>query len=103
MFWSKNEKNRYTPAFPSFFYIKVGFKGYTLHGHVFVMICSCKNVVHFPVAPQHLMYNGIISFSKYVFLLCVGNNFISAKNWLHWEYKRLQNRVLNDSLYLSIF
>ena len=27
MFWSKNKKNRYTPAYPSFFYIKVGFKG----------------------------------------------------------------------------
>ena len=27
MFWSKNKKNRYTPAHPSFFYIKVGFKG----------------------------------------------------------------------------
>ena len=35
MFWSKNKNNRYTPAYPS--YIKVGFKGYTLHGHVFVM------------------------------------------------------------------
>ena len=30
MFWSKNKKNRYTPANPSFaiyIYIKVGFKG----------------------------------------------------------------------------
>ena len=27
MFWSKNKKNRYTPANPSFFYIKVRFKG----------------------------------------------------------------------------
>ena len=27
MFWSKNKKNRNTPAYPSFFYIKVGFKG----------------------------------------------------------------------------
>ena len=27
MFWSKNKKNRYTPAYPSFCYIKVGFKG----------------------------------------------------------------------------
>ena len=27
MFWSKNQKNRYTTANPSFFYIKVGFKG----------------------------------------------------------------------------
>ena len=25
--WSKNKKNRYTPANPSFFYIKVGLKG----------------------------------------------------------------------------
>ena len=27
MFWSKNKKNIYTPAYPSFVYIKVGFKG----------------------------------------------------------------------------
>ena len=27
MFWSKNKKNRYTPAYPSFYYIKVEFKG----------------------------------------------------------------------------
>ena len=28
MFWSKNKKNRHTPAYPSFVcYIKVGFKG----------------------------------------------------------------------------
>ena len=27
MFWSKNKKNRYTPAYPSFADIKVGFKG----------------------------------------------------------------------------
>ena len=26
MFWSKNKKNRYAPAYPSFFIIKVGFK-----------------------------------------------------------------------------
>ena len=27
MFWSKNKKNRYTPANPSFYYIKQGFMG----------------------------------------------------------------------------
>ena len=27
MFWSKNKKNTYTPAYPSFCYIKVGFEG----------------------------------------------------------------------------
>ena len=27
MFWSKNKKNRYSPACPKFCYIKVGFKG----------------------------------------------------------------------------
>ena len=30
MFWSKNKKNRYTPAYSSF-------RGYTFHGHVFMM------------------------------------------------------------------
>ena len=32
IFWSKNKENMYTPAYPSF-----SFKGYTLHGHVFLM------------------------------------------------------------------
>ena len=38
MFWSKNKKNRYTPANPRFSIYKWGSRGYTLHGHVFVMI-----------------------------------------------------------------
>ena len=37
LFWNKNKKSRYTPEYPSFFYIKVGFKGYMLHRHVFLM------------------------------------------------------------------
>ena len=37
MFWSKNKKNRFTPAYPSFAIQKWGSRGYTLHGHVFVM------------------------------------------------------------------
>ena len=37
MFWSKNKKNRFTPAYPSFAIEKWGSRGYTLHGHVFVM------------------------------------------------------------------
>ena len=37
MFWSKNKKNRYTPAYPSFAILKWGSRGYTLHGHVFLM------------------------------------------------------------------
>ena len=37
MFWSKNKKNRYTPCIPQFCYIKVGYRGYTLHRHVFLM------------------------------------------------------------------
>ena len=37
MFWSKNKKNRYTPAYPSFDIQKWGSWGYALHGHVFLM------------------------------------------------------------------
>ena len=37
MFWSKSKKNRYTPAYPSFAIKKWGSRGYTLHGHVFLM------------------------------------------------------------------
>ena len=31
-------KNMYTPAYPSFAMKKWGLRGYTLHGHVFVMV-----------------------------------------------------------------
>ena len=44
----------YTPVNPRFFYIKWGMRGYTFHGHVFLVCCishvcvyfvgSCKNV-----------------------------------------------------------
>ena len=37
MFWSKNKKNRYTPAYPSFTILKWGLAGYSLHGNVFLM------------------------------------------------------------------
>ena len=40
MFWNKNKKNRFTPAYPSFAIQKWGSRGYTSHVHVFV--------VHFP-------------------------------------------------------
>ena len=36
MFWSKNKK-WYIPCIPQFCYIKVGYMGYTLPGHVFMM------------------------------------------------------------------
>ena len=37
IFWTKNKKNRYTPAYPSFSIKQWGIMGYTLHGHDIVM------------------------------------------------------------------
>ena len=37
MFRSKNKKNRYTPAYPSFTMQKWGLRGYLVHGHVLLM------------------------------------------------------------------
>ena len=37
VFWSKNKKKRYTPAYPSFAIKKLGIRGSSLLGHVFVM------------------------------------------------------------------
>ena len=37
LFWGKNKKSRYNPVNPSFTIFKWGLKGYTLHGHVFIM------------------------------------------------------------------
>ena len=31
-------KNSYTPAYPSFAILKWGIQGYSLHGHVFLMM-----------------------------------------------------------------
>ena len=58
IFWNKNKKNRYTPAYSSFAILKWGSRGYTLHGHVFLMEqneCwvdnySCKVIKHAFVA-----------------------------------------------------
>ena len=38
LFWIKNKKNRYTPVNPSFTIQKWGLRGYSLHGHVFLML-----------------------------------------------------------------
>ena len=46
MFWSKNKKNRYTPAYPSFAILKWGLRGYSLHGHVFLMLFYWLLTVH---------------------------------------------------------
>ena len=37
MFWSKTKKNSYTPAIPSFVAQKWCIRGYSLHGHVFLV------------------------------------------------------------------
>ena len=37
MFWSKNKKNRYTPTNSVLLYKSGGFRGYSLHRHVFLM------------------------------------------------------------------
>ena len=36
-FGAKKKRKIGIPCIPQFCYIKVGFKGYTLHGHVFLM------------------------------------------------------------------
>ena len=55
MFCSKNNKNRYTPANPSFFYIKGGFKGVSLHGHVF-LIEGADQLRNYCEADLHLYF-----------------------------------------------
>ena len=45
MFWSKNKKNRYTPAYPSFFYIKVGFKGVYITPTCFPNGTTLNNII----------------------------------------------------------
>ena len=38
MLWIKNKKISYIPAYPSFAIQKWGLRGYSLHGHVFLMV-----------------------------------------------------------------
>ena len=49
MFWSRNKKNRYTPAYPSFSNIKVGFKGVDASRTCFpdasTCLCNFFNIV----------------------------------------------------------
>ena len=54
MFWSKNKKNRYTPANPNFAILKWGSRGYTFHGHVFLMICVSYSFSVRRTLTQHL-------------------------------------------------
>ena len=44
MFLSRNKKNDVYPCKPQFYYIKVGFKGSKLYGHVFVMAAALSMI-----------------------------------------------------------
>ena len=46
MFWSKNKKNRFTPAYPSFS-IKVGFRGIFIARRCFPDVISCLTVARY--------------------------------------------------------
>ena len=48
MFWSKNKKNRYTPAYPSFTIKKCGLRGKLSHGHVFLMRVALSGLIGAP-------------------------------------------------------
>ena len=60
MFWSKNKKNRYTPANPSFAILKWGKRGYTFYGHVFLMETICE------MDKAKILHNNNLSSGKHV-------------------------------------
>ena len=61
MFSSKNKKNRYTPANPIFLYKSgPGSRGYTFHGHVFLMIVIVQ-----------IVYGQLWAYAKIFFLMIV--------------------------------
>ena len=65
MFWSKNKKNRYTPAYPSFFYIKVGFKG------VYIARICFPDVYYKPTDDLIInFYNNFVLYPKLI-LICI--------------------------------
>ena len=57
MIWSKNKKNSYTPANPSFsiYIVNVGFKGYRSHRDVFVMIKTAILITLVPGMTKHAL------------------------------------------------
>ena len=72
MFWSKNRKNRYTLANPSFFlYIKVWFKGVYISRTCFSDVIVS---VRFVDILQYLVLSSI-SIHLNLFLFQYGNNF----------------------------
>ena len=90
MFWIKNKRNRYTPAYPSFtIYIKVGYKGvyitrtcYPDEYHI------CFNAFHLESMDEIMLGQSIIlSFTEAVLLvlsahflpLTDGQNFLATK------------------------
>ena len=46
MFWIKNKENIYTPVNSSFAKYKWGIKGYTFHGHVFLIHVRLGVLLH---------------------------------------------------------
>ena len=64
MFWSKNKTNRYTPAYPSFCCIKVGFRGkyITWTCFFFVMETDCTLMkIRCITSPLQVHYQSITS------------------------------------------
>ena len=71
IFWSKNKKNRYTPAYPSFAIRKGDSRGYTLHGHVFVT-CGVKSMCpKYVTGPRVFATTEVSVIPNFLFLLGV--------------------------------
>ena len=62
MFWSKNKKNRYTPAIPQFCYIKKGFKGVYITRACFRDEESLKSLYLFRHVQKQTFNDTLISF-----------------------------------------
>ena len=95
MFWSKNKKNRYTPAYPSY-YIKVGSKGFTLHGYVFLMF----NKTHLVDAVLH-------AFGQYKIIQSLKFEIFDYKHlvlytiytWINYfQQNTFKNAILNKAV-----
>ena len=74
MFWTKNTKNMYTPAFPKFYYIKMGFKGVCNARTYFpctLRLMSVKRNNASNVLNLTLIVNGCILILMYISLLLI--------------------------------
>ena len=93
MFWIKNKTIRYTPANPSFFYIKVGYEGVYI-----TQTCFRDVTVHAShvVWPEYCVYQQsfILFFFFSFFFFYFIKRVINYQHYVHKGYQTINESIL---------